>query len=76
MSTLESDVKTMIIIMFILMLTRVNDQHDLRPDSCLGLTPKLDFKTKIIVICILMLTGAKGQLTHDPGLAPSRVYKL
>ena len=62
-STTESSFKTMIIIIFILMLTRVNDQPHSWSGPCPGSTLESDFKTMVITTFILTLTRINlGQL--------------
>ena len=62
-STFELNFKTIIIIIFVFMLTRVNDQpnswHKHGPNS----TTELDFKIMIIIFFIFILT----QVNDEPG---------
>jgi hypothetical protein len=63
-STFKSGFKTMIITIFILTLTLVND-----PDPQPHLGPELSFKTITIIICILTLPESMANLTSGLGLA-------
>jgi hypothetical protein len=76
----KSVFKIMIIITFILLLTRVNGQPDPWLEPCPRSILELDFKTMIITTFILMLTQVNSQPNSWPGLCPklipSRVLKL
>jgi len=62
-STTELGFKTMIITIFVLMLTWINGQPHSWTRSCPRSTPKLDFKTMTITIFIFTLTRVNP--THD-----------
>jgi len=85
-STFESGFKTMIIIILVLMLTRVEGQLHLWPGACPRLTPESGFKTTIIIIFILTLNRVNWPMTRAstsdsdlnqwPGLCPGSIPEL